>query len=87
MDELWIQAGQIRAATGGNIREIYKKLQENPQKQETASNRQTAAVTTDFMAIVMDYKLTHKTSYKDAYLAMRKAHPDIFDRWLESVQG
>jgi len=85
MDPLWIRAAEIRSATGGNIREIYKKLQENPPKQETASNVQPAA-RVDWMQKVMDLKDARKCSYKDAYLQLRKADPAGFDAWLESVQ-
>lgn len=86
MDELLIQAAQIRAATGGNLREIYKTLKDNPPEKKPA-NHQPSAMQTDFMALVMAEKDRRQCSYKDAYLDCRKRFPEIFDRWLESVQA
>lgn len=89
--ELWRQAAQIRAARGGNLRQIFKALKDNPPAAgpagTTATATQPAAAASDFMALVMSEKDRRRCSYRDAYLDCRKRFPQIFDAWLESVQG
>ena len=85
MDELFLMAGKLKAAgTPGSVREIYKKLQDNPPK---ATWTAAPAVKADFMALVIDYKERTGKTYKESYLKIRKENPDVFDSWLESVQA
>jgi len=87
---LWIQAAQVRAATGGNIREIFKKLKENPPKQETAAAKPEPVVAvkfkaTDFYREVEKLMDTRNLSYVDAYKRVRRDNPALFDAMLTAV--
>jgi len=84
--EIVKRAQAVSKATGVSFSKAYRAIVENPEPVRQPGAK-PAAVNSDFMKLVCDYRDKYHCDYKTAYLATRKAHEDVFERWLEMQQA
>jgi len=89
MTNIYRQAVQLHKATGKPYRQVFEALRNNPPQQQPALTAPAAKPSApNFMDQCAEYKMRNKCSFRDAYLATRKAvGEDAFMEWLASVQG